>query len=131
LRNAIHAIFSALLWVVFVYYWQIVMQRPMNPDTRTAMVSLGVLSFFTALYLTGWVYYNIRISRKFQRRKVRVHEARRPLKDYMGRWIVVDHPENLRTASYVEIDIKRSFIQNKRIEEKIFRTVPEARDRDV
>jgi hypothetical protein len=116
------------MWVVFVYYWQIVMQRPMNPDTRTAIISLGVLSFFSALYLTGWVYYNIRIARKFQRRKVRVTESKRPLKDYMGRWIVIDHPENLLTANYIEVEVKRIITRKKTIEEKIFRTTPEVRD---
>jgi hypothetical protein len=46
----------------------------------------------------------------------------------MGRWIVIDHPENLLTANYIEVEVKRIITRKKTIEEKIFRTTPEVRD---
>ncbi len=110
---------------MFARYWQIVMRQPMNPETRVAIISLGVLAFLSALYLTGWVYYNVRLSRKLQRRQARPPEPRGPLRDFLGRWIVVDHPERLLTARYIEIEVKRIVSENKVIEEKIFRTDPE------
>lgn len=124
MRKVIHSIVAVLLWGVFLYYWQIVAQRPINPDTRTAMLSLGALSFFSVVYLSAWVFHNIRISRKFKRRRVRHHEKKRPLHDFLGRWIVVDHPEKLLSANYIEVEIKSSIVRNKTVEEKIFRTSP-------
>ncbi|MDH3216453.1 MAG: hypothetical protein OEN01_09205 [Candidatus Krumholzibacteria bacterium] len=124
MRNTIHFIIAVLLWIVFVYYWQLVMQRPMNPDTRAALIALGVLSLFSIVYLTGWVFYNIRIARKFQRRKVRQSYTVQPVQDFMGRWIVADRPEILRAANNIEIVIKSSVVQDKTIEEKIFRVGP-------
>jgi hypothetical protein len=44
-----------------------------------------------------------------------------PIKDYMGRWIVVDRAEDLRRANYVEIEVKRVIRPDGAIEEKIFR----------
>jgi hypothetical protein len=120
-----------LLWVVFARYWQIVMRQPMNPETKVAILTLGALAFFSALFLTAWVYYNIRLARKYQRRQTRPPEPRTPLQDYLGRWVVVDHPERLLTSRYIEVDIRRIETENKVIEEKIFRTSPETSGRDV
>ena len=122
LRNTIHGIVSVLLWIVFIRYWHIVMQQPMNPDTRTAIATLASLAFLTAVYLVVWVYYNIRLSRKHQRRKTRMTTATDPLQDYMGRWIVVDHPEALPTANYIEIELRQREGDDETVEEKVFRT---------
>jgi hypothetical protein len=54
LRDALHLIASALLWIVFVLYWSIVLSRPMNPDTRMALVILSVLVGLAAGFLAGW-----------------------------------------------------------------------------
>ena len=122
MRNAVHGVIAALLWAVFFRYWQIVAQQPMNPDTRVAMATLSVLAFLGALYLILWVLYNVRLSRKFRRRQRRLLEPKLPVRDYLGRWIVVDRPEILRQAQYIEIDVKRIMTENEIIEEKLFRT---------
>jgi hypothetical protein len=131
MRNVIHGIIAALLWVVFARYWQIVMRQPMSSETRVAIVTLGGLAFLSALFLTAWVYYNVRLARKLQRRQARVPERRQPLRDYLGRWVVVDHPEQLLTSRYIEVEVKRIETENRVIEEKIFRTRPEMEGHDV
>jgi hypothetical protein len=131
LRNTVHAIVAVLLWIVFVRYWQIVMQRPMSEDTQLALVTLGALAFLSALYLVVWVYYNVRLASRLQRRKARLMGVDTPMRDYMGRWIVVDDDAGLRRANYIEIEIKRIVRPDGTIEEKILRTSPEARDSDA
>lgn len=125
MRNAVHGIIAVLFWVVFIRYWQIVMRQPMNSDTRVAIVTLAILAFLGALYLVFWVLYNVRLSRKLRRRQSRLLEPKLPLRDYLGRWIVVDDPARMRQAAYVEVDVKRIVTDKKTIEEKIFRTSPE------
>ena len=125
MRSTIHAIIAVLLWVVFVRYWQIVMQRPMSEDTQLAIVTLGALAFLSALYLVVWVYYNVRLARRLHRRRARLMGVDTPMRDYMGRWIVVDHAADLRRANYIEIEVKRIIRPEGAIEEKIFRTIPQ------
>jgi hypothetical protein len=131
LRNTIHAIVAVLLWVVFVRYWQIVMRRPMSEDTQVAIVTLGALAFLSALYLVLWVYYNVRLARRLQRRKARLMGVDTPMRDYMGRWIVVDDAADMHRSNYIEIEVKRIVRPDGAIEEKILRTSPEVRDFDA
>jgi hypothetical protein len=113
---------ALLLWLVFGVYWLVVFRRPMNPDTVTALVSLGVVSFTAIIYLTVWMLYNIRIFKKLPKRKIRRRGVRSPVQDFMGRWIVVDHPTRVMKANYIEVNIQSNFVNNKLIEEKVFRT---------
>ena len=131
MRSTIHAIIAVLLWVVFVCYWQIVMRRPMSEDTQLALVTLGALAFLSALYLVVWVYYNVRLARRLQRRRTRLMGVDTPMRDYMGRWIVVDNATDLRQSNYIEIEVKRIVRTDGVTEEKILRTSPEARDTDA
>jgi len=124
LRSTIHAIIAVLLWGVFIRYWQIVMRRPMGEDIQLALATLGTLAFLSALYLVFWVYYNVRLARRLQRRQVRLMGADTPMRDYMGRWIVIDDATDLRQANYIEIEVKRVIRPDGAIEEKIFRTFP-------
>ncbi|MEE9270446.1 MAG: hypothetical protein V3V49_09325 [Candidatus Krumholzibacteria bacterium] len=121
-RHVLHVTGAVLLWVVFVLYWRIVARRPLNPETKIAAVSLGILSLLTIIYLGCWVVHNIRISQKFGRRKSKRRTRKAPIQDYLGRWIVVDNPKAVRTARYVEVEVRSSIVNGKVIEEKLFRT---------
>ena len=121
-RHVLHVTGAVLLWVVFVLYWRIVARRPLNPETRIAAVSLGILSLLTIIYLGFWVFHNIRISQKFGRRKGKRRKRKDPIQDYLGRWIVVDNPKAARTARYVEVEVRSNIVNGKVIEEKLFRT---------
>ena len=121
LRHVLHVTGGVLLWVVFVLYWRIVAQRPLNPETRIAVISLAILSLLTMLYLGFWVYHNVRIFRKEGRRKTKRRKRQAPLQDYLGRWIVVDNPESVQSANYIEVEVRGNVANGKVIEEKVFR----------
>lgn len=125
MRNAFHAALAALLWILYGYYWSIVGQRPLNPQTMNSLAALGVLAGLTIVILIVWVFHNIRIARRHQRRRKRPPRPRATVRDYLGRWIVCDHPEQLLDANYIEIDIKTSVIEDRTVEEKIFRMPPQ------
>jgi hypothetical protein len=120
-----------LLWIVFVRYWQIVMRQPMGEDVQLAIATLGALAFLSALYLVVWVYYNVRLARRLQRRRARLMGVDTPMRDYMGRWIVVDRAEDLHRANYMEIEVKRVIRPDGAIEEKIFRIPQQTGDTDA
>jgi hypothetical protein len=122
LKHVLHVVGAVLMWVVFAVYWRIVAQRPLNPETKTAIVSLAILSLFTMIYLGFWVFYNIRISERHGRRKVKRRKRKDPIQDYLGRWIVVDNPRAVRTARYVEVDVRSNIVNERVVEEKVFRT---------
>ena len=121
-RQFLHVTIAVLFWIVFFYYWHLVSRRPINPDTVTALVSLGGLALLTILYLVFWIFHNIRIFNRAQRRNVR-HEGRRePNQDWLGRWIVIDSPAALKKADHVVVEVKTSSVNGTTVEEKIFRT---------
>jgi len=121
LRNALHITAAALLWIVFVYYWSIVLRRPMSADTKTALVTLSVLTAASIAFLTAWVFHNVRIHRTMNRRKTRRGVALDVRHDFLGRRIVMDPPAALKRSSYIEVEIVRSFLPGDPFERKIFR----------
>jgi hypothetical protein len=125
LRTILHVLVATVLWVIFGIYWYIVFQQPMNPDTKTAMVSLGIVALLAMAYLSVWVFHNIRIDQRYQRRQSRRTGVKGPIQDYLGRWMVWDDPQRLRAARYIEIEVKRTALGERTVEEKIFRSARE------
>ena len=103
----------------------------MGEDIQLALVTLGALAFLSALYLVFWVYYNLRLARRLQRRQARLMGVDTPMRDYLGRWIVVDNATDLRQANYIEIEVKRVIRPDGAIEEKIFRASPRVGGQDA
>ena len=122
LRNLVHVVLAVLLWLVFVGYWLIVFRRPINPDTAAAIATLAALSFLAILYLYGWMVYNIRLAKRLPKRARRRRGMRGPIQDFLGRWIVVDHPTRVMKANYVEVEVRKNVVNDRNLEEKIFRT---------
>ena len=121
-RNVLHVVVAILLWVVFVLYWRLVMARPMNSDTRVAVFALSLLCLAGIVYLTFWILHNKGIARRFKdRRRGRRRAFRDPIQDYLGRWVIVDTPDELRQANYIEVEVKTSVVNEKTVEEKVFR----------
>ena len=121
LRHAMHAIAAVLLWAVFGYYWWIVLRRPMNPDTRTALSILAILVLAGVIFLTAWVFHNIRIYRTRQRRKERRKALADNDRDYLGRRIVMDDPYMLLRSNYIEVEVTGAAAPGGTVEEKTFR----------
>lgn len=120
-RNILQVALSLLLWALFVFYWQLVARRPMNSDTTTALITLGALSFLTIVFISFWVFHNIRLYRRFGPRVMRPVAPRMPIRDFMGRWVIIENPDRLRAADYIEIDIRSTVVDGMAVEEKIFR----------
>jgi hypothetical protein len=122
MRNAFHAVFAVLLWVLYAYYWSIVSQQPVNRHTQVALASLGVLASLAIIALVVWIFHNLRIARRYSRRTTRPPCPKESVRDYLGRWIICDDPVGLLKANYIEIDIKSTTAGERTVEEKIFRT---------
>ena len=126
IRQLLHAIFAVMMWIVFVYYWSLVVRRPMNPDTKMALTALAVLIVVTMVGLCIWIYHNIRVSRKFQGRRRTRREVELPSSDYLGRPLVMGNLDELRRAGSIEIVVVGSWINGKYVEQKALKPKSEA-----
>lgn len=106
LRQVFHLVIAACLWVVFFLYWTIVMRRPMNPDTKTALAILSILTLASAACLLWWVAYNRRLHRRLGERRVRRRTPAPPATDYLGRTLVMEDAEALRRAGYIRVLVR-------------------------
>ena len=116
---------ALILWIVFVVYWIIVFQRPMNPETKIAIFSLGALIALTSIYLALWVVHNVRIFQKFGRRRARRQGLPTPLQDFLGRRIVTEDIETLHQANRIEVEVRSTQVKGRTIEEKIITSAEE------
>lgn len=120
-RNILQVALSLLLWALFLFYWQLVARRPMNSDTTTALITLGALSFLTIVFISFWVFHNVRLYQRLGPRTMRSVAPRMPIRDFMGRWVIIENPDRLRAADYIEIDVRSTVVGDMTVEEKIFR----------
>jgi hypothetical protein len=123
LRHVLHAVVAALLWIVFVYYWRIVFQEPMNPDTKTALLSLAILTLAAVSFLGAWIFHNVRIHRRFGERRMRRREAPAPGSDFLGRRIITDDAKGLRRSTHIVVDVVRVPGGDGALENKVFKSV--------
>jgi cbb3-type cytochrome oxidase subunit 3 len=104
-RTGVHIVLGILLWVVFGYYWYIVIQRPVTPHTKSALIAVSSIVVVITLFLIGWVFHNRRIARKHRRRKARYAETEAPDIDFLGRRFIWPANGSLLTARYIEIHV--------------------------
>jgi hypothetical protein len=104
-RTILHIILAVLLWSVFGYYWYIVVQRPLSDHTRIALTAVGSIIAVMTLFSTWWVYHNLRIARRSERRVRRREVAVAPERDFLGRTFVATSEYELKQASYVEVHL--------------------------
>lgn len=121
LRNALHAIAAGLLWIVFVYYWSIVLRQPMNPDTKTSLIVLSILTASALVCLAAWIAHNVRIYRTSNRRKNRRSGGSPPDRDYLGRILVFEQPDALRRSNYIHVEVRKGYVGGRIVERKVFR----------
>jgi hypothetical protein len=122
LRNTLHATAAALLWVVFIYYWCIVLRRPMSADTKTALVTLSVITAVSMGCIAVWVFHNVRVYRALDRRKARRGAVLDTHRDVLGRRVIIGDPAVLKRATYIEVDVERGFVAGDPAEWKVFRS---------
>jgi len=104
LRTIFHMLLGLLLWAVFVWYWSIVMQRPISDETRRALLIVGITVGAITLFDVFWVFHNIRISRR-NRRTTRRPQVRAPSHDFLGRSFIAQSDDSVRRARYVEVHV--------------------------
>ncbi len=121
LRQLLHGTIALLLWVVFIFYWSIVFQRPMSSDTRASLTTLAILTGAGILFLSFWIYHNVRIHKKFRRRKRRREASFHAEADHLGRVIIFDDIDVLRRSHYIEVEVRATGAFDPPVEEKIFK----------
>ncbi len=68
MRNILHYLISILLWILFGYYWYVVVERQISPESLQPLVILigiTVLGLVTTLW---WIAHNKRIAAKGKRK---------------------------------------------------------------
>ena len=58
-----HVVFSIALWVTYVLYWKIVLDRGVDPAARFSLVLLGLFIALQVLFTIAWILHNDRIAR--------------------------------------------------------------------
>ena len=120
-RMVSHIILGVLLWVVFGYYWYLVVQRPITEHTRFALMAVGLVTLSITVFLVGWIFHNIRISRRLHRRKTRPEGTKVPDQDFLGRTIMMLEAPEITTANYIEVVVGESAEGQDLPDEKTFR----------
>lgn len=120
-RTTLHILLGVLLWVVFGYYWWLVAHRPVTPHTRFALVAVGTLVAGISLFLVYWVFHNIRIAKRRQRRRARVQGGTAPATDFLGRTFLARSEDELQRAPYVEVHVVETTDDEGTREQKVFR----------
>ena len=108
-RNAVvrHLILSAALWVTYVLYWRVVLQRGV---AREAPISFLILAGFAVLqvgFTAAWIAHNRSLSKRHAGRRVRRPDAEAPeVTDFLGRSLEVPSEADLRHAPCVVVRVE-------------------------
>jgi len=105
MRHVLHTIVSLLLWCLFGYYWWVVAQRRINPATIDALAVLGVMAVAGLVLTVAWVAHNLRLARKFGRRKGFAGPAETFETDHLRRPLVSPGLEALRASRIVTVSL--------------------------
>ncbi|HPF70840.1 MAG TPA: hypothetical protein PLQ13_09235 [Candidatus Krumholzibacteria bacterium] len=105
MRHVLHTVVSLLMWCLFGYYWWVVGQRRINPSTIDALAILGVFAVVGFVLTVAWVAHNLRLARKFGRRKGFPAPPESFTTDHLQRPLVSPGIEALRAARLVTISL--------------------------
>ena len=103
MRNALHITISVLMWCLFGWYWYVVGQRKLNPETLDAVVVLGTVVIVGAVLTLLWVAHNLRLARKFGRRQGFEAPPEIFTHDHLQRPLIAPPLAELRRAKIVTI----------------------------
>lgn len=122
MRLYFHILLGILLWIVFGYYWYIVVQRPIGPQTRLALIAVAVIVVALTLALVAWIFYNIRLARRFKRRQTRLRGVKRSATDFLGRQLVFENEVQVMVARHVRVNVEDVKINGRKAGElKVYR----------
>jgi hypothetical protein len=103
MRNLLHYLISILLWILFGYYWYVVFQRQIGPDS---IQPLGILFGITVLGLAitlWWIAHNKRIAARGKRKTLMPPPAEPFEFDTLNRPIIAPEMALLKTAGRVTV----------------------------
>lgn len=119
-RHRLHILVAFVMWLVFGWYWWLVVQRPLNPHTRVALLVVASIVAVAAVATLAWIGHNRRIARVRNRRRRRPEAPDAPPHDYLGRTLIVHDAETLRHAPYVEVHVVDVEQPGRRTQHKVF-----------
>jgi hypothetical protein len=128
-RTIFHIVLGGLLWVVFGYYWYLVVQQTVTPETKRALIIVGAIVVGITLFDVFWIFHNVRIARYGKRRDRRT-AAEPPANDFLGRSFIAQGDDALRTARYIEVHVVEIADETDTVKHKLLRVSelePEAR----
>ncbi|MFO7607571.1 MAG: hypothetical protein R6X35_00050 [Candidatus Krumholzibacteriia bacterium] len=108
MRHVLHTVLSLLMWCLFGYYWWIVAQRRVHPATIDALAILGLLACLGLTVTVAWVVHNLRLARKYGRRKGFTVPPETFTTDHLQRPLVSPGLETLREARIVTVSLDDS-----------------------
>jgi len=125
-----HILLGVLLWAVFGYYWFIVIQRPITPHTRFALTGVGSIVGGITVFLAWWVFHNMRIASRSNRRSARISRIALPETDFLGREFIEHSEAQLQAAPYIEVHLVEILNEDddETVEHKLFRITNEPID---
>jgi hypothetical protein len=105
MRHVIHTVLSILMWCLFGYYWWVVSRQQLNPSTIDALQMLAGLIVAGLLLTVGWVVHNVRLARRFGRRKGFPAPPEEFTADHLERPLVSPGLDALRTERLVTVSL--------------------------
>jgi hypothetical protein len=101
-----HVLLSLALWVTYILYWKIVLDRGVDSAARFSLVLLGLFVALQVLFTVGWILHNDRLARVHAgRRRARPPTTRTVEQDFLGRRIAA-FPEGVDLTQAPVITIR-------------------------
>jgi|GEM_PF-3804921 len=101
-----HVLLSVALWVTYILYWKIVLDRGVDSAARFSLVLLALFVALQLLFTVAWILHNDRLARVHAgRRRARPPTARTVEQDFLGRRIAA-FPEGVDLTQAPVITIR-------------------------
>jgi hypothetical protein len=100
-------LFSVLLWLTYVLYWRVVLNRGIESEARLSGILIGLFVLLQGLSSLGWILHNRRLEKRHRgRRRERPQAPRAPSRDFVGRTLE-EYPAgaDLRRAQVVVVRV--------------------------
>jgi hypothetical protein len=105
MRQAWHWVASILMWIIFGWYWYLVMQRQVSPESLRAVALLAVMSACGLALTLWWVAHNKRLAARNRRLGAPEAAPETATTDHLGRPLAGTAPAALREARVVTVRV--------------------------
>jgi hypothetical protein len=106
IRRALHILFAAGSWILFVSYWILVLGQPMSSGLRVALGFVAVTLVLVPLIIYLWILHNLGLARRWRyRRHGRQDPGEDFREDFLGRSLAGGDLHSLQAARELVIDV--------------------------